>query len=91
MERVGEPNASAGGDSAVSLIRFSPGRMVLVGFVLIGLMWVGWRIVADTAGHNAAASDPETALAWMPSEARALDELAYREFTKTSSDSLIDR
>jgi tetratricopeptide (TPR) repeat protein len=86
MERVGEPNASAGGDSAVSLICFSSGRMVLVGFVLIGLMWVGWRIVADTAGRNAAASDPETALAWMPSEARALDELASREIEKSGGD-----
>lgn len=80
-ERVGGPDASAG--SAYSLIRFSPGRMVLVVLVLVGLMWVGWRIVADTAGYNAAASDPEAALAWVPSEARALDELAYREFTKS--------
>jgi tetratricopeptide (TPR) repeat protein len=91
MERVGEPNASAGGDRADSLIRFSPGRMVLVGFVLIGLMWVGWRIVADTAGYNAATSDPETALAWTSSEAGALDELAYREFTKSDGDLNIAR
>jgi tetratricopeptide (TPR) repeat protein len=60
--------------------------MVLVGLVLVGLVGVAWRIVADTAGYNAAASDPETALAWMPSEAMALDELAYREFTKSGGD-----
>ena len=84
-KRVSKPNVSAG-DSADSLIRFSAGRVVLVGFVLIGLIWFGWRIVADTAGYNAATSNPETALVWTPGEATALDELAYREFTKSDGD-----
>lgn len=79
-ECVGGPAASAG--SSYSSISISSGRLVLAGLLLCGFVWVGWRIVANTADYNAAASDPKTALAWTPSEARALDELAYREVTK---------
>ena len=83
-ERVSGPDASPG--SSDSSIHFSPGRVVFVVLVVVGIVWVGWRIIADTAGSNAAATDPETALAWMPSEANALDELAFREFTKSGGD-----
>ena len=91
MKRGGEFSAPADIDRADSSNRYSPGRMVFIAFVLTGLLWVGWQIVADTAGFNAASSDPETALAWTPNEAGALDELAYREFTKSDGDLNIAR
>ena len=81
--RLDETNALG---RAGSVVRFSPLRIVLVGLVIIGLMGVGWRIIADTAAYNTASSDPETALGWMDSEAAALGELAYREVTKAQGD-----
>lgn len=83
-DRVGRLDASIG--SSDSLGRFSPGGMVVIVLLLVGFIWIGWRIIADTAGYNTAAADPETALAWKPSEAIALNELAFRELAKSDGD-----
>jgi len=83
-ESVGGPNASP--RVSDSSIHFSPGRIVFAVLVFVGFVWVGWRIIAGTAASNASATDPGTAVAWMPNEPEALDELAFREFTKTGGD-----
>ncbi|MFZ0846186.1 MAG: hypothetical protein WAM62_10370, partial [Pseudolabrys sp.] len=69
-----------------SATRFSAGRVLLVALVLAGLLWIGWRIIADTAASNLAAADPETAIGFMADNSEALDELAFREFTKSGGD-----
>ncbi len=54
-------------------------RRVLVAGVLLGLMWIGWSIVAQTAAQNLAISDPDAALSWVAHEPDALDQLAQQE------------
>jgi tetratricopeptide (TPR) repeat protein len=83
-ERVGRPAASPG--SFDSSIQFSPSRIALAILVFLGLAWVGWGIIVDTVGSNVAATDPETAVAWMPNEPEALDELAIREIANSDGD-----
>ena len=58
------------------LIYLTPGRIILVALVAIGLIWLAWQIIANTVGLNTATSSPETAVAWSSNEATALDELA---------------
>lgn len=72
-------------------MHLSTARMLLSVLVLVGLVWVAWQIVASTAAYNLATNDPESALAWIPHEAIALDEVAYREFTKSGGDLNIAR
>src|SRR5262245_25672069 len=52
----------------------------------LGLALVAVFIVADTAGHNLAISDPEGALLVAPWEPVALDELAERQLTNSSGE-----
>src|SRR5262249_55731648 len=54
---------------------------------LFALVLVAVFIVADTAGHNLAVSDPDRALLVAPWEPIALNELAERQLTNTSGDS----
>jgi hypothetical protein len=65
-----------------STLHLSSGKMISIVLVLFAFVWIGWIILADTAADNAAMSDPQRALRWMPSEAIALDELADREIKK---------
>ena len=53
---------------------------------LFALVLVAVVIVADTAGHNLAVSDPDGALLLAPWEPIALDELAQRQLTSTSGE-----
>jgi len=50
--------------------------------VLLASIWVGWRIIAQTAALNLATYDPNRALSWVADEPAALDLLAARELTK---------
>src|SRR5207237_4711674 len=68
------------------LFGLSPAKAVSFFLLLIGLISLGWKIVADTAAYNAAPSDPEVALALSSTEILALDELAYREVKKSDGD-----
>ena len=83
-DHVGRLDASM--NSSDSLNHFSLGGLVVVVLLLVGLIWIGWRIIADTAGYNIAVQDPETALTWMPNETVALNELAFRELAKSDGD-----
>jgi hypothetical protein len=51
---------------------------------LLALVLVAVFIVADTAGHNLAISDPDGGLRLAPWESVALDELAERQLTSSS-------
>src|SRR6266567_449915 len=44
--------------------------------VLLALIWVGWRIIAQTAALNLATSDPNRALSWVADDPAALNLLA---------------
>jgi hypothetical protein len=47
--------------------------------VLLVFLWVGWRIVAQTAALNLAKSDPEAALGFVADQYSALNRLAQKE------------
>ena len=80
--RGGSDAATRSFDSSVHV---SSARIAFAVIAILGLMWIGWRIIVSTAAYNLAIADPELAVAWMP-EAGALDALAFREFTKTDGD-----
>src|SRR5262249_15446026 len=62
-------------------------RAMTVGFLSsFALALVAVFIVADTAGHNLAMSDPEGGLLVAPWEPVALDELAERQLTNSSGE-----
>lgn len=50
--------------------RLSLGGLAAAAIVVAGGVWLGWRILADTAAYNAAAIDPEIAYAWNENEGR---------------------
>ncbi len=53
------------------------GRLLgAVAVSLVVMVWLGFQIIADTAGQNAAILNPSLALAWNSDEVSALDELA---------------
>src|SRR6476619_4195533 len=56
----------------------------VLGFLALALVAV--FIVADTAGHNLAISDPEGAVLVAPWEPVALDELAERQLTNSGGE-----
>ena len=58
---------------AVLLVRLSPAFISAVIALLIGLGWIGWQVVLDTAGHNI--PDPEEAIVWNSREVTALDRI----------------
>src|SRR5262245_14729842 len=49
---------------------------------LLVLIWVGWRIVAQTAAQSLAKSHPEGALSWVADQPTALNQLVERELVK---------
>jgi hypothetical protein len=59
-------------------------RLGLVVCVLLVILWVGWRIVAETAALGLARSSPTTALGFVPDQAVALNRLAQRELLEPS-------
>ena len=62
-------------------INLSPRKLVIAAGALVAMVWLAWEIIAGTAAYNS--PDPQNALAWNPSETKALDDLAYREVTKS--------
>lgn len=57
----------------------SLGRLGVLVCLLVGLIWVGWRIVAQTAALGLITSDPGAALDWEPEEPAALTQLARQQ------------
>ena len=57
-------------------------RLTSLVCVLLALIWLGWRIIAQTAALNLAESRPNMALSWMADEPAALNLLAGGEFSK---------
>jgi tetratricopeptide (TPR) repeat protein len=58
---------------------------ILIGVLAIAI-WAAWRIVADTAAQNLAASDPAAALSWRARESTALDQRATQELLRPDAD-----
>ena len=56
----------------------SVARLCAIAISAIAVMWVGWRIVADTAAWNLAASAPDTARRWIANQPAALDQIAQQ-------------
>ena len=57
-----------------------------VALLAIALVWIGWRIVADTAAQALAVDAPQRAIAWSADEAAALDQLARNELARPAPD-----
>jgi tetratricopeptide (TPR) repeat protein len=53
---------------------------------LVAMLWIGWRIVADTAAQGLASSNPDAALSWVAHEPAALDQLAQQELPDPDGD-----
>lgn len=53
-------------------------RLGAIGLLLLAALWIGWRIVADTAAQNMATLAPHTALIWNSGEVAALDQQAQQ-------------
>src|SRR5262249_5035110 len=53
---------------------------------LLALIWVGWRIVAQTAAQSLAKSHPDGALTWVTDQPTALNELVQRELVNPDGD-----
>src|SRR5262249_50455779 len=49
--------------------------------VLIPLIWVAWRIIAQTAAQSLARSNPAGALSWVTDQSTALNQLVQQELT----------
>lgn len=56
----------------------SVARLCVVGISVLVVMWIGWRIIAEAAAWNLAASAPDTARSWNSDEPAALDQLAQQ-------------
>jgi hypothetical protein len=85
---IGSSSRAAIGDNGnekATRLRKWPATTVYVG-AFFALALVAVFIVADTAGHNLAISDPEGALLIAPWEPVALDELAERQLTNGSGE-----
>jgi hypothetical protein len=85
---IGRSSRTAIGDSPNDRAARSRKRLAKTVGVLafFALALVAVFIVADTAGHNLAISDPEGALLIAPWEPVALDELAERQLTNGSGE-----
>jgi hypothetical protein len=57
-------------------------RLTSLVCVLLALIWVGWRIIAQTAALNLTRYDPNAALSWLADEPAALNLLAAQELSK---------
>src|SRR5262249_24378336 len=49
--------------------------------VLIALIWVAWRIIAQTVAQSLARSNPAGALSWVTDQSTALNQLVQQELT----------
>jgi hypothetical protein len=47
--------------------------------MLLGFIWVGWRIIAHSAAQSLAKSHPDGALSWVADQPTALNQLVDRE------------
>ena len=54
-------------------------RLGILVCVLLALIWVGWRIIAQTAAQSLARSHPDAALSWVADQPTALNQLAQQE------------
>ena len=54
-------------------------RLGTVVCVLLVLIWVGWRIIAQTAAQSLARSHPDAALSWVTDQPFALNQLAQKQ------------
>jgi hypothetical protein len=85
---IGRSSRAAIGDnrneSAARSRKWPATSVRVAGFFALALLAV--LIVADTAGHNLAISDPDGALLVAPWEPVALDELAERQLTSSSGE-----
>jgi tetratricopeptide (TPR) repeat protein len=54
-------------------------RLGAIVCVLLVFIWVGWRIIAQTAAQSLAKSHPDSALSWVTDQSTALNQLAQRE------------
>jgi tetratricopeptide (TPR) repeat protein len=57
----------------------SRARLILLIVLLLAIVWVGWRVVVETAAQRLAPVSPDAALRLQPREAIALNQLAQRE------------
>jgi len=78
----GYPRATAGRRAWLVKQEISLWRLSSLVCVLLALIWVGWRIIAQTTALNLATYDPNRALSWVADEPAALDLLAGREFSR---------
>jgi hypothetical protein len=84
---IGRSSRAAIGDNRNERAARSPKWVATtVGVVAFALALVAVLIVADTAGHNLAISDPDGSLQLAPWEPVALDELAERQLTNSSGE-----
>jgi tetratricopeptide (TPR) repeat protein len=56
-----------------------PWRLAILVCVLLILIWVGWRIIAQTAALSLAKSRPDAALSWIADQPTALSQLAQEQ------------
>ena len=54
-------------------------RLGTIACVLVALIWVGWRIIAQSAAQTLARSHPSAALSWVADQPTALNQLAQQE------------
>jgi hypothetical protein len=54
-------------------------RLGAIVCVLLVFIWVGWRIIAETAAYSLAKSHPKAALGWVADQSTALNQLAQQE------------
>ena len=64
----------------------STGRLAAAAVLALAFIWIGWRIVADTAAQNLAQSAPAEALRWKPGTGAALDQRSLSELKKSDGD-----
>ena len=49
--------------------------------VVLSLIWVGWRIIAQTAAQSLAQSHPDAAISWVADQPTALNQLVQQQLT----------
>ena len=54
-------------------------RLSILVCVLLVLIWVGWRVIAQTAASSLARSHPDAALSFVADQPTALNELAQKQ------------
>ena len=64
----------------------SVGQLSIVVCVLLVLVWIGWRIVAQTAALSLAESHPDAALGFVADQSVALNQLAQQQLAEPDGD-----